>query len=154
MAGSGFGCQRAPCNRAPGASPVMDRQSKIILLGCCEAETGKLRDLLARHAIVKCARDLPELLIILKTGDCDALFCDSSFPVGTWREALEAIQKRDQDLPMIVVDHAGEEKEWIDVLSAGAFDLLAPPYNEPLVLAVLEHAIVSCEARKAHASAA
>jgi DNA-binding NtrC family response regulator len=128
----------------------VDKRRKILLLGCSQAETGKFRDLLASYAIVECALDIPELVSLLKIESYDALFCDRCFGMGTWREALEAAQKCDPGLPVIVVDHAGEEAEWIDVLNAGGFDLLVPPFDERHLRSVLEHAIVSREAQRAH----
>ena len=124
----------------------MDKQRKVVLLGNHEAESRTLKDLLSKHVTVTCAQSIPELLSILKGSGHDALFCDWSFNKSSWREALKEVRRRHPELPMIVVHHSANEQEWVDVLDAGAFDLLGPPYNERLLLALLEHVLMSREA--------
>ena len=116
------------------------------MLGKDEPESRTLQDLLSKHATVTCAQSIRELLSILEGSGYDALFCDWSFNKSSWREALKEVHKRHPELPMIVVHHTADEQEWVDVLDAGAFDLLGPPYNERLLLALLEHVVTSREA--------
>lgn len=125
----------------------MNEVTKIILLGPDETGNGILRRLLAKHATVRCARNLPEVLTLLKTESYDVLFCNWFFDRSTWRQALEEVHKRFPGLPTIVVYHSAEESDWIEVLNAGGFDLLAPPYDDRLVADVLEHAAMSREAQ-------
>jgi len=115
-------------------------------LGNDEAESRRLQDLLSKHVTVRCAQSIPELLSILKGSGYDALFCDWSFNNSSWREALKEVHRLHPELPMIVVHHSADEQEWVDVLDAGAVDLLGPPYNERLLLALLEHVFTSREA--------
>lgn len=129
----------------------MGIQRKVVLLADREAETGALKKLVARHAVVEHAGDIPELLGALEDGRCEAIFCEWSFHRGTWRDVLKAVHNRYPDLPVIVSHHTADEKDWVDVLRASALDLLAPPFNERLVLSVLEHAAWSREPLPAHA---
>ena len=122
------------------------KDRKVIWLGNDEAESRALQNLLSKHVIVTCARNIPELLSILKGSSYDALFCDWSFNKSSWREALKEVHRRQPDLPMIVMHHSADEQEWVDVLEAGAVDLLGPPYNERLLLELLEHVFTSREA--------
>ena len=124
----------------------MDRQRKVIWLGNHEAESRTLQNILAKHISVTRAQSIFELLNILKASRYDALFCDWSFNKSSWREALKEVHRRQPELPMIVVHHSADEHEWVDVLDAGAFDLLGPPYNERLLLALLNQVLTSREA--------
>ena len=125
----------------------MAKVRKVVLLGNGGGEMAALQGVLAHHTVFTRVRDIPQALSILAAGDYDALFCGWVLHSDTWREALKEVHKRHPDLPVIVVYHAAEEKDWVDVLNAGAFDLLAPPYDEAMVLAVLEDAILSREAQ-------
>jgi len=127
----------------------MDRGNSVLWLGNDEAVSGALRELLAKHVIVKSVRDIPGALSVLEDGDYIALFCAWTSHFGTWREAVREVLKRFPELPIIVVYHAADEKAWVDVLNAGAFDLLAPPYSERMVLALLEQAVLSREVEAA-----
>jgi DNA-binding NtrC family response regulator len=71
-----------------------------------------------------------------------------SFHKGTWNDALEQVRQRSPNLPVIVFCRSGGEQEWVEVLEAGGFDLLVPPYQKDTVLPVLEHAVVSHDARR------
>ena len=128
----------------------MLRPPNVVLLCTDELHSAGLRDILSKHAIVTLARNLPELKSVLEDGGCDALICAWSFHRGTWIHALRAVQRLNPDLPVIIFSSSGGEQEWAEVLEAGAFDLLVPPYHDRAVLSTLEHAIASHEARILH----
>lgn len=112
----------------------------VLLLSTSEAEVDNLKEILSRHAILRCAENVGELEGLLETRNYDALFCCKSFQVNG---ALGGVRQRYPDLPVIIASRTGGEQEWIEALSAGAFDLLAQPYEERSVLYILEHALVS-----------
>jgi DNA-binding NtrC family response regulator len=91
-----------------------------------------------------------------ETGEFDAVLCEREFPEGNWREALQELQARRVASPAIVVSQtSGADEgieEWADVLEAGAFDLLLAPSREYSVLAMLEHAVASGQARALRAA--
>ena len=124
----------------------MLRSPSILLLSTDETETAILNELLSEHALVKKAGNLSEMAGELQSDSYDALFCAWSFQQGTWKDAVEKIQESYPSLPVIVLSSAAESREWVEVLEAGAFDLLVPPYEERVVLAVLEQASASREA--------
>lgn len=78
----------------------------------------------------------------------DVVLCGWSFDGSTSKDVLRQVQQQYPDLPVVVFCRTGGEVEWIKVLEAGAFDLLAAPYGEPGVLPVLEQAVRSYEARQ------
>ena len=127
--------------------PRMNQRLTVLLLSSTETETGFLEDILSKHVALQSARNLEEMLKLLAGGDHDAFLCDWTFYGGTWRDALREVQRRCPELPTIVVCRVGGEREWVEALEAGAFDLLSAPYHDSAVLAVLEHAVASREAR-------
>ncbi|MBI3894974.1 MAG: response regulator [Acidobacteria bacterium] len=123
---------------------------KVLLLSSDEAETSLLKEILGDRVVLKSIKSLTELRSILESDNYDAMFCGWSFHQGTWHEALGQIKQRYPNLPVIVFSRAGGEKEWLEALEAGAFDLLVAPYMKRNVLPVLEHAVASYEARRLH----
>jgi len=71
----------------------------------------------------------------------DAFLCEWCYEGGTWREAVELIRRRVPELPVIVVCRTGGESEWVEVLQAGAFDLISAPFSEREVLSALLRAV-------------
>lgn len=120
---------------------------KVLLLSSTETATSLLKDVLAKHVELRSARNLKETLELLARSDYDAFLCDWTFHDGTWRDALQEVQRRCPELPTIIMCRVGGEGEWVEVLEAGAFDLLSAPYFDYAVLAVLEHAVATHEAR-------
>lgn len=124
----------------------MLRYPKVILLSNDETETTVLEQLLSEHVVLTSVNDLSALISLLEDNDYDALFCAWSFHTGTWNDALEEVRKVHPDLPVIILSSSAEEREWLQALGGGAFDLLVPPYQERSLLAVLEQASASREA--------
>ena len=120
---------------------------KVLLLGSSDPGTTLLKEILAQHTDASSVSDIPELLSLLSEEPFDALFCDWRFPLGTWWDVLESVQRLYPQLPLIVVCRKGGEREWREVLDAGAFDLLTEPFSERAVLYLLEHALVTRDVR-------
>lgn len=146
--------------------PKLSERFRVLLLsGSAPESPGALEQILARHVELVTATSLAEMLSLLgreeremgsvkrwaskpwlsaehvPSAGYDAFLCDWSFADGTWRSALEQVQQRAPDLPTIVVCRCGGEREWVQVLEAGAFDMLGAPFSEMEVLSVLEHAV-------------
>jgi len=128
-----------------------------MLLGSDAVRVTPLRQILRPYANETFAEDLPAALSLLAGNTYEVVFCDWRFHCGTWREALEKLQSLYPELPVIVVNQtAGTEegmRECVEVLEAGAFDLLFSPLHVPTVLFLLEHAVASGEARALRAGA-
>jgi len=118
------------------------------MLSSQEPSTGFLREILAKHVVLATAWDRKQLLRLFRADRYDVFLCDWDFRGGEWKEVCRDIRQQDPNLPAIVVCRLGEEQEWIEVLEAGCFDILAAPYSECSVLGVLEHAVASHEALK------
>ena len=124
----------------------------VLLLSADSQEMNKWEEILCEHAVLSRARSLVELEHQLESDVYDALFCGWSFRFGTWNDVLRTVQQRCPDLPVIIFSGNGGEKEWVQVLEAGAFDLLVEPYQRRAVLPVLEHAVDSHQGRRLHHS--
>ncbi|MBI3894449.1 MAG: hypothetical protein HY313_00820 [Acidobacteria bacterium] len=130
---------------------MINQRPKILLLSGGSMETDRLHGILAKYAAVELAENVPEMLRLLAGSSYSVVLCDRFFATGTWKDALSAVQTRYPALPTVVVSQTREfeegSQEWVEVLAAGAFDLLLVPSSESAVISLLAHAIVSGEAR-------
>ena len=125
-------------------------EPKVLLLSSDEAEARKWEEMFRQHATLRIALNLDELRTNLERDSYDALFCGWSFQMGTWNDALRQVRSRCPELPVVVFSGTGGEREWVQVLESGAFDLLVAPYEKRTVMPILEQAVASCEARRFH----
>jgi DNA-binding NtrC family response regulator len=126
----------------------MLREPKVLLLSDQQSEIHNLNHVLADYVTLSSVSDLEQCQQRLAATDYDALLCSWSFREGRWNAALDHVQEQYPDLPVIITHRCGGEKEWAEVLDAGAFDLLVAPFQKQTVLPVLEHAIATREARQ------
>ena len=125
-------------------------EPKVLLLSSDEEEARKWEEMFRQHATLRIALNLDELRTNLERDSYDALFCGWSFQMGTWNDALRQVRSRCPELPVVVFSGTGGEREWVQVLESGAFDLLVAPYEKRTVMPILEQAVASCEARRLH----
>jgi len=123
---------------------------RILLLSSDDAEWRNWEEIFREHATLRRVRNLAELQNSLQDDFYDALFCGWKFTSGTWSEALWQVRQQCPDLPVVIFNGTGDEREWVKVLEAGAFDLLVAPYQKRTVLPVMEQAVTSYEARRFH----
>lgn len=123
------------------------RVPKVLVLMCDTDQRAILQKVLELHAELSCAYTPEEMSEQLERASYDAVFCARSLSMGSWSEVLEKVPQFYPHLPVIIVSRTADEQEWLEVLEAGAFDLLGPPYYERVLLYVLEHAMVSHDAR-------
>jgi DNA-binding response OmpR family regulator len=77
-----------------------------------------------------------EALIELSHVRVPIVFCECQLPDGNWKDVLSQLAMLDWPRLIVVSRHA-DERLWTEVLSQGAFDLLATPFREPeLVFAI------------------
>lgn len=131
----------------------MMRPLNVVLLSADEPENTDLQRILGEYAVLTPVNSLAQLQSVLKFGEYDAVFCEWSYHEGTWKTALNRLRQRCPDVPVIVFCGTGGEREWAEVLEAGAFDLLSLPYRHDRVIPLLEHAVASHEARRMHSNA-
>lgn len=122
---------------------------KVLFIGS-NSDGAEVAEILAQFASVTRALTVPSALPVEGTEAYDAVFCDWDCADGTWRGVLSKLKELNLQIPLIVLSRCGCEKEWVEVLEAGAFDFLVPPYTSTQILAVLEHALASSQPSMAH----
>jgi DNA-binding NtrC family response regulator len=124
---------------------------KVLFIGN-GPDGARITEILSRFSSVTQVHSVPREFPA--TDAYDAVFCEwECGGKGTWKEVLDRTAKLDRGIPVIVLNHSGCEKQWVEVLQAGAFDFLVPPYTSYQILAVLEHAITSRRKMSEHAMA-
>lgn len=124
----------------------MYTRPNILLLSNDESERRSLEQVIGGYATLVFADRLTAIDQLLQKGRYDACICSWIFQEGIWKDALMDLQRHHPDLPVIVLSRTGGEREWLEVLQAGAFDLLAAPFRPGVVRALLEQAVSSHEA--------
>lgn len=122
---------------------------KVLLLTSDEEEASILLKILGNYALLVRAKNLSEMSRRLEEEGCDLLLCAWVFYRSFWNGALQEVRERYPDLPVVILSRTGGEREWLEVLEAGAFDLLGIPCQKSALLSVIEQAVVSHETRKA-----
>jgi len=115
----------------------------LLLLSNNNETTSLLTKALAGIADVTTAWTVEELFRFLQRSEFDSFLYDWDFQETNWREICREVQRAHPNLPIIVVCRCGGEREWVEVLKAGCFDLITPPYSDRHVLSVIEHAVAS-----------
>ena len=75
------------------------------------------------------------------------VLCDRDEHPEAWREILQATK----DLPappcLIVTSRLADDRQWAELLNAGAFDLLAKPFEKSNVIRIIQSAWVHWQSR-------
>jgi DNA-binding NtrC family response regulator len=128
----------------------MLRTPKVLLLSASAAETEQIQQALGNYVHLTLLNEPSRLEEMLDAQQFDALFCAWALPRSTWSDVLEDVREWHPDLPVIILASGPEVRQWAEVLEAGAFDLLVPPYEDRAVLATLEQASSSQQGWNAH----
>jgi FixJ family two-component response regulator len=67
--------------------------------------------------------------MVLEEHRIPLLICERDLRPGTWRELLALVSRFPNPPYMIVACRQADEELWMQVLRAGAYDLLAKPFN-------------------------
>ena len=127
---------------------------RVLLLATEEQQAAQLATLLAAYVDLTCVSNLPELEAALQGSCYDALFYLRPPKSAAWKQTLQEMRRRHPELPVIVLSDAAAVYECADIFNAGAFDLLVPPFGNQNLLAAVEQAVASTQARAWHAASA
>ncbi len=131
----------------------MHMDPKVILLASEQQKAARLAALLAPYVDLTCVPNQSALEAILASDHYDALFYLRP-PHSTGKRPLQQMRRLHPELPVIVLSDAGAVEECAEILEAGAFDLLVPPYEDQTLLAALEQAVASTQAQSWHPAGA
>jgi CheY-like chemotaxis protein len=126
---------------------------KALLCVCDAGQKASLQQSLGPYAELRFAGSPGEIAQRLEQETFDAVFCARTLCRSTWIEVVRQVRQICPLVPVIILSQTADEQEWLEVLAAGAFDLLGLPCYERTILSVMEHAVVSREARAWHAAA-
>ena len=128
----------------------MLKSPSVLLFSNDEQEESRLCTLLSPFVGLTCVQHAYDLNEELEYGHFDALFYHCTFGPSDWAERLAELRAQRPNLPVIVLSGNQSFDQWRDVFEAGAFDCLVSPYGRPNLLAVVEQAVASTEARSWH----
>jgi DNA-binding NtrC family response regulator len=124
----------------------------VLLLASEPKQAGELTALLSPYLRVKSAQDMNGLETALRNRRFDAILYVRE--ETAWREPLETIRLRHPETPVIMLTRSAARLECAAMVAAGAFDFLVPPYGNRNVLAAVEQAVATTQARAWHDSKA
>ena len=126
----------------------MRSAATVLFVSGNPAETSVFERILGENMVLRRVENLAELKTVMANGDdCDAVLCGFSFRQGEWKDALRYVLQGSPDFPLVISRRMGAEREWVEVIGAGAFELLPIPHAEGSVLMHLEEAVASYETR-------
>jgi DNA-binding NtrC family response regulator len=99
-----------------------------------------------RLALQACP-SLGATLAALRERRIPIVLCDRDGQPDAWRDILQA--SRDLAAPpcVIVTSQLADDREWSELLNAGAFDLLAKPFDKSNVIRIIHSAWVHWQSR-------
>jgi len=76
----------------------------------------------------------------LRQGEYDVILTEANLPDGNWVDVLHLTRELPREMEVIVTDSHADAHFWSEVLTLGAYDLLAQPFYEPEVRRILYNA--------------
>jgi DNA-binding NtrC family response regulator len=111
----------------------------LLISGDCEC--GSLEENLHGLAEITITQSINETLHTLNSVAFDVLFCPWEIKGCRWSDFTGSLKNLHPNLPLVIYYHCGGEPEWTEVLEAGAFDLVAPPFEPEKLESLLENAV-------------
>jgi DNA-binding NtrC family response regulator len=95
------------------------------------------------------ARNCAQALRLLRDSDPpQLLFTDTQLPDGNWAEAIRIARKAAEPVNVIVVSRVVDVPLYVEAVQAGAFDFIAPPFEEAELAHVVRCAAGNVELRR------
>lgn len=89
-----------------------------------------LRELLTdTHWLIRESHSIRSALLVLEECRIPVLLCDRDLPPGTWKDLLQALAELSSPPCVIVSCRQADDALRTEALSAGAYDVLAKPFN-------------------------
>lgn len=110
----------------------MARMQSVPLLSVspADADHAALRELLAdTQWQLSEARSLGSALRTLRHDPISLILCERDLQPGTWKDLLDQISVLPSPPSLIVTSRHANEELWVEALDAGAYDLLAKPFD-------------------------
>jgi CheY-like chemotaxis protein len=86
-------------------------------------------------------------LAVLRRKRVPIVLCDRDEHPDSWREIIRATKELAAPPCVIVTSRMADDRQWAEILNAGAFDLLAKPFEKSNVIRILQSAWVQWQSR-------
>ena len=97
-----------------------------------------LRNIFHHHGWHICSADtLQQASEKLQQGVVAVVVCDENLVDGSWRDLHQQLQQMEQAPLLVVCSQRADGQLWAEVLSLGAYDVLAKPFDKLEVIRVL-----------------
>jgi DNA-binding NtrC family response regulator len=113
----------------------------LVVLAPSAADVESLSKLLAAASWqVHHATTLVEARELMRATEARVLVVETSFPGGSWIDALELLTKEDRQAVLVVSATHADDRLWAEAINYGAYDLIPKPYYGPEILRILRSA--------------
>ena len=86
--------------------------------------------------------------LLRASGSPPLVFTDTEFPDGSWRDVIHLAREAAQPVNVIVVSRLVDVRLYIEALEAGAFDFIAPPFEDSAIAHVVRCAAANAESMR------
>ncbi len=93
------------------------------------------------------SRTLASALTVLRRTRIPIVICDRDEQSDAWRQILQATRNLAAPPCLIVTSRLADDRQWAELLNAGAFDLLAKPFEKSNVIRIVQSAWVHWQSR-------
>jgi len=76
------------------------------------------------------------------------VFTDTQLPDGTWSDILSVAEKSAKPVNVIVVARVADTRFYVEVIEAGAYDFITPPFNDTDLAYVVRSALNNVASRR------
>ena len=128
----------------------MPEETKALLLHSRRDPLRALRQALERQGVTTVqARNCAEATHLLQGLEPPHLvFTDTQLPDGNWADAIRLARKAAAPVNVIVVSRLVDVRLYVEALEAGAFDFIAPPFEDSELAHIVRCAAANAEARR------
>jgi DNA-binding NtrC family response regulator len=131
----------------PSSTPMPVHAQASILFVSPKGDDRKSLQNLLQDWIIDSTDTCRDALVALAANAVGVVVCNEDLRDGNWSDLLRELACLQSPPPVIVLSNRADEHLWADVLRAGAYDLLAVPFEPADTLRTISHAIerYSCQ---------
>lgn len=94
-------------------------------------------------ATIHHAPGLKQAADLLEKETVAAIVTEARLPDGNWNDMVRMVRQSGKRIPVVVTDRFADGGFWIEVLDAGAYDLLPQPFHQGEVERILAGAMTA-----------
>src|SRR5579863_3591801 len=119
--------------------PLADKEKlEVLSINENPGDCAALRSIMGHtNWVFHCEPDLSRAMQFLATHFVPVVTCSKQLPGGTWEDVVAAVRRFANPPEVLVYARQADEVLWMQVLNAGAYDLLRVPFEQQEVLRVI-----------------